>query len=375
MKTPVSWIAVVALLGVGGWGASAQAFDSGSNGSYGAITVPNNTTTTLELPPDGILHCTTVTLGNNSTLQFTPNALNTPVFILAQGDVAVGFNSSITVSGASASGAIGGKGGPGGFDGGMGGFGPSAPANRGGDGYGPGRGINVEGKRFAAHANVEDSNTNVYGNALVMPLIGGSGGAGSNGNPGQGGGGGGGALLIASSTSIVLNGSIFASPGVGVGYGSGGSVRLIAPTGGGSGGIQTGTFGRGLGRIRIDTTNPLAFRNLSYSGRTTRGKQMTVFPPVASSLHFVEVAGQTIPVGAPAAVTVTLPVGAPLTQTVKLRAQGFTGEVPVRLVVTPEHSPSTEVDLVLNAAANPPELTTQITLTVGEPTRVEAWTR
>jgi hypothetical protein len=33
------------------------------------------------------------------------------------------------------------------------------------------------------------------------------------------------------------------------------------------------------------------------------------------------------------------------------------------------------VDLVLNAAANPPELTTQITLTVGEPTRVEAWTR
>lgn len=375
MKTPVSWIAVVALLGVGGLGASAQAFDSGSNGSYGAILVPNNTTTTIDLPPDGILHCTTVSIGQNSVLQFTPNALNTPVFLLAQSNIVIQPNATVTVSGSSASGAIGGRGGPGGFEGGMGGFGPSAPANRGGDGYGPGRGINAEGRRYAAHANVEDSNTNVYGNALVMPLIGGSGGAGSNGNPGQGGGGGGGAILIASSTSILLNGRVTAGPGQGIGFGSGGSVRLIAPTGGGNGDIQTGLFNRSFGRVRIDTTDTLAFRNLSLSGRTTRGRQMTVFPPVVSSLHFVEVAGQSIPVGAPAAVTVTLPVGAPLTQTVKLRAQGFTGEVPVRLVVTPEHSPSTAVDLVLNAAANPPELTTQIPLTVGEPTRVEAWTR
>lgn len=375
MKTRVSWIAALALLGLGGLDAAAQAFDSGSNGSFGALNVANNATEIFELPPDGVLHCTTINVGVNASLQFKRNALNTPVFLLAQSNVVIQPGGNIAISGESASGAIGGKGGPGGFDGGMGGFGPAAPANRGGDGSGPGRGINATSRRYAVHASVEESNDALYGNALVMPLIGGSGGAGSNGNPGQGGGGGGGAILIASSTSIVINGAIYATGGTGIGYGSGGSVRLIAPTGGGNGTIFTGAFNRCFGRIRVDTTDTTAFRNLTYNGVTSRGRQMVVLPPVASSLHFVEVAGQSIPVGAPAAVTVTLPVGAPLTQTVKLRAQGFTGEVPIRLVVTPEHSPSTSVDLVLNAAANPPELTTQITLTVGEPTRVEAWTR
>jgi len=366
----------MAWLGLSAAGLVAQEFNSGSTGSYGALTVANNATLTVELPPDGILHCTTVTVGISATLRFTPNALNTPVYLLAQSNVVFESGSSIGLTGGNSSGALPGRGGPGGFGGGYGGFGPTAPANRGGDGFGPGRGVNAQNKVHAVYSRTLGANTSIYGNALILPLIGGSGGTGGNGNPGQGGGGGGGAILIASSTSIVMNGQINVTGGSGgAGYGSGGAVRLVAPTGGGNGNIQTANLDGNQGRIRIDTTEPTAFRNLNLNGMATRGKQMYVFPPTASSLHFVEVAGQTIAVGEPATVTVTLPVGAPLTQTVVLRAQGFTGEVPVRLVVTPEHTASTVVDLVLNASANPPELTTQISLPVGEPTRVEAWTR
>ena len=86
-------------------------------------------------------------------------------------------------------------------------------------------------------------------------------------------------------------------------------------------------------------------------------------------------AGQSIPVGAANGVSFELPAGAPATQTVVVRGEGFTGQVPVRLVVTPEHTAATVYDLTLDAAANPPEVSTQITLPEGEPVRLHAWTR
>lgn len=353
--------------------ASAADFDAGSNGSYGALDITADTT--LDSPPDGVLHCTTINISANRTLRFNKNPLNTPVVLLAQGDVTIA--GTIEVSGANGSGAVGGAGGPGGFDGGHGGFGASGPGNRGGDGHGPGGGINVEGQRGAAYAQALNGNNRTYGNVLILPLIGGSGGAGINGNPGTGGGGGGGAILIASDTRITVNGAINArggsSPYAG---GSGGGIRLVAPTGGGSGYLRADSTGPGAdGRVRIDTTDPLAFRNLTINGQATRGTRMFALPTTAPKLHIVSVAGQTIPVGAANGVNFELPAGSPATQTVVLRGEGFTGEVPVRLVVTPEHSASTVHDLTLNASANPPEVSAQITLTEGEPTRITAWTR
>lgn len=351
-------------------------FDSGSNESFGAINVPNNETLTIPLPADGVLHCTTVTVGFNASLRFTKNPLNTPVYLLATSNVLVNGGGIIEVSGSDSSGAIAGKGGPGGFDGGNGGFGPSAPGNRGGDGHGPGRGINADNRRHGAYATGPQNNSSTYGNVLIVPMIGGSGGGATDGNPGGGGGGGGGAILIASETSITINGQIRARGGNGTSDGSGGAVRLVAPTGGGGGNIDArGSFSAGNGRIRIDTTNVDAFRNLQYYGTTTRGTRMFVFPPTTPKLHLVEAAGQTIPVGAPAGITVELPAGSPTTQTVKLRGEGFTGNVQVRVVVTPEHSASTVIDLELNGAANPPEVSTPVTLPIGEPTRIEAWVR
>jgi hypothetical protein len=162
-----------------------------------------------------------------------------------------------------------------------------------------------------------------------------------------------------------------------VGTGSGGSVRLVAPTGGGNGYLdaraQIGNASEG--RIRIDTQTPLAFRNLSYYGNTTRGNRMFVFPPATPKLHIVQAAGQTIPVGNGSAISLELPPGSAETQTVKIRGEGFSGSVPLQLIVVPEHSASTIIDLTLNAGANPPEVSTTVTIPVAEITRLEAWTK
>ncbi len=352
--------------------AFAAGFDSGSNGSYGPINV--TAATTLDVPPDGIFHCTTITVAGG-TLRFNRNALNTAVYLLATGDVLI--NATINVSGGASGGGSASAGGPGGFDGGFGGFGDSAPANRGGDGHGPGRGRNQAGFTHAAYAKAAASNSDVYGNVLIVPLIGGSGGAGSNGNPGDGGGGGGGAILIASNTRITVNGNIISDGGSGAGWGSGGSIRLVAPTGGGGGGlyVRSSSLGGGAsdGRIRIDTEDRLAFRNLILAGSSTRGTRMFVFPPTTPKLHIVEAAGQVIPVGSASGVNIELPAGTPTSQTVRVRGEGFSGTVAVRLVVTPEHSASTVFDLTFNGSANPPEASTTVILPVGEPTRIDAW--
>ncbi len=86
-------------------------------------------------------------------------------------------------------------------------------------------------------------------------------------------------------------------------------------------------------------------------------------------------AGQSIPVGAANTVNFELPAASPAQQTVVIRGEGFTGEVPVRLVVTPRHSASTVFDLILNGSANPPEVSATVTLPEGQTTRIAAWTR
>ena len=113
----------------------------------------------------------------------------------------------------------------------------------------------------------------------------------------------------------------------------------------------------------------------TVGGSATLGTRMFVFPDAKPKLHIVEAAGQAIQPGAPSGVTVELPAGSPTVQTVRLRGEGFTGIVPVRIVVTPEHSPSSVFDLDLNGSGNPAEVSTQITLPIGEPTRIDAWTR
>jgi hypothetical protein len=292
---------VISVLGLGN--AYAQTFNSGSTGADGAFSPTANTT--LTLPPNGVFNYTTVNIPAGVTVKFTRNAANTPVTILATGNVTItgtidirGAAGVTTAAGITAVGTTGGAGGPGGFDGGNGATG--TVSTTGGTGRGPGAGTGGTGPSggaggggFAAVGTSGGAGSGstagvgggIYGDGSLLPLIGGSGGGGGGANFGQtagGGGGGGGAILIASSGTITLpsGGTILVSGGAagccnstyGVGGGgSGGAVRLIATAITGSGGtmnIAGGAGGSyypsaggpgGAGRVRIEAfTNTLS---------------------------------------------------------------------------------------------------------------------
>lgn len=259
--------------------APAWAVDSGSTGADGALNPTVNTE--VVLPSSGILNYTTVNIPVGVTVKFKPNAANTPVYLLASGDVTIAGTIDVNGKDAAATGTDGdgmqgddgvpGLGGPGGFAGGRGGRDDAAqrPAIiRGGAGLGPGGGFGgVEGGdgctatgyyhylgaggAYGANAyqyyavgrcGSAVSRANAYGSTLLQPLVGGSGGGGGLGGtnyPGSGGGGGGGAILIASSGTLKVTGSITAIGGDGGGLagtgvgargagGSGGAIRLLA---------------------------------------------------------------------------------------------------------------------------------------------------
>ena len=355
-------------------------FTAGSDGSLGHVTITSNVT--MNLPADGRLKFASLTVNSGQILRFNRNPLNTPVRILSQGDVKI--DGSINLDGSTANTGAPGAAGPGGFDGGFGGFGNNANTV-GGDGTGPGRGRNVEGAPYpyfhsAAHAGAGGLSSNVYGNALNVPLLGGSGGAGQDGNPGRGGGGGGGAILIASDTRITLNGSISADGGHGAGGGSGGAIRLVSPVIAG-----TGTFsvngGSGFwavssgGRVRLDCEDRYAFRALRYNGRVSQGSQMFVDPPSTPALHIIEAAGQAIPAPAAAGVQVNLPAGSTGNRQVKVAASGFTANVPIVVVVTPETGHSSTYNADIPIAGGNGQATVDVVIPAGGVTQIHAWTR
>lgn len=372
--------------------ASAQNFDAGSSGALGALTV-TDTDVTVDLPADGRLNYTTVTIAANRILRFNRNVLNTPVQLLAQGDVVI--EGVIDVSGSQAPGSppIGGVGGPGGFDGGKPGFGADfAP----GDGYGPGAGSSGTTGSEAASAggagygepsvgSSSNGRGGTYGSPLLIPMIGGSGGGGDTGTPGSGGGGGGGAILVASNTKIRLSGPgrIDALGGVWRGTshngGSGGAIRLLAPKVEGSGQlrVQGGGNGGGAGRIRVDTLDKTAltfsFQPLSV---TTVGANMFVTPGALPRLDITQAAGQAIAVGTGSTVRVQLPFGSDTNRTVTLQAKDFSADVPIRLTLTPDSGNRIVIDTnIVNTAANPASVTIPVGLPVNTLVTIHAWTR
>ena len=272
--------------------ASAQAaFNSGSTGADGALNPTVNTE--IQLPESGILNYTTVNIPSGVTVKFKKNTANTPVFILASGNVTIAGTIDIRGTDATSTGtygdvlqgddAIPGVGGPGGYDGGRGGRDDTqqrAEIVRGGSGLGPGGGPGgVEGpdgcnamgqyhyigigggyatKAYQSYGASYYCDINsitivgkTYGSPLLQPLLGGSGGGGGRGGtafPGAGGGGGGGAILIASSGVLQVTGTINARGGDGGGLagtgaggngagGSGGGIRLVATTVSGNGSL------------------------------------------------------------------------------------------------------------------------------------------
>ncbi len=259
------WLAALLWLCITGVTAHAQSgFVSGSTGADGAFNPTQSQT--LQLPESGVFNFSTVNIPAGVTIRFGRNSRNTPVIILATGNMTIA--GTLDVSGLNGGQPFGGQGGPGGFNGGTGG-----PATRvsgtfslGGNGDGPGGGSGSGsassptlfgaggGGGFAnpgipgswnSEPTVNGAGGPRYGLPTLLPLIGGSGGGGEGGfsssGAGAGGGGGGGALLLASSSvinfgddpftvRIAANGGNGFSANVGAGGGSGGAVRLMANT-------------------------------------------------------------------------------------------------------------------------------------------------
>src|SRR5262245_3191512 len=70
-------------------------FSSGSTGADGAFNPASNVTVTL--PANGVFNYTTINIPSGVTVKFTRNAANTPVTLLAQGDVVI--TGTIDISG------------------------------------------------------------------------------------------------------------------------------------------------------------------------------------------------------------------------------------------------------------------------------------
>ena len=324
-------------------------FNSGSTGADGAFAP--SVDVKLQVPDSGVFNFTTINIPSNVTVTFTRNASNTPVTILASGDVAI--NGIIDVSGKGGSNAIngtstnlgtfrstGGAGGSGGFDGGGGGgyvapftgvagdgpggggggFGGADLSNQGG---GAGGGYSSAGTDAAGYVNFVSTTSvakggPIYGSPLLLPLIGGSGGGGGGStsqNSGGSGGGGGGAILIASSGTISIPGYILADGGSGGngcnggGGGSGGAIRVIATTlagnanvavRGGNRGAPTVYFYGGSGAPGYARFEAYNFSNFNPSVISGQGVATTAGPGAVTlanppQLQIVSVAGINAP--------------------------------------------------------------------------------
>ena len=365
-------------------------FDSGSDGLFGPINIASGTVT-LDLPPDGIFNATTINVAAGATLRFNRNALNTPVYLLATGDIIIEGTIDVGGAGASNSPPVGGKGGPGGYDGGSPGF-LGVPA---GAGFGPGAGLGGPGGTAATAAGrgvyggipsstQRPNDGSRYGTALLVPLVGGSGGGGTTGTPGNGGGGGGGAILLASNTRVQINspGRIDSNGGAsGDVSGSGGAIRIVAPDVAGNGRLAVNgglvNTRAGHGRIRVDALDRTALQFVfAPTTAIAVGKLMFVFPDGLPRLDILEAAGQVIPENQAGPVLVMLPFGSTTSRTVTVQGRGFAGIVPIQVVLTPENGVPVvypaDIDMSLT---DPAQVVVAVEIPVNTLTRIDAWRR
>jgi hypothetical protein len=358
-------------------------FVSGSTGADGAFNPTSNVT--VQLPESGVLNFTTINIPTSVTVRFGKNSRNTPVTILATGNVTIA--GTIDISGSNGASVLGGAGGPGGFNGGNGGIGtsssvyspgvsgdgpgggggaassnsPGSAGAPGGGGFGtPGQdGLLTADQVATGFTIVNGAGGPRYGLPTLLPLIGGSGGGGEVGQsgPGGGGGGGGGAILIASSGTMSFTSNTYISARGGFGHGqqiaqagggSGGAVRLIAnvisgtlriDAAGGQGRFG-GTGGGGYIRIEAFDLNALSL-NLIGSPRvsTTTPKAVTASNlPVIRIASVAGVAPPTIPNGSlQGGPDITLPGNQPNPVAVALSASNIPLGTILQIILTPEN--------------------------------------
>lgn len=394
MKTKLTLAATAIILALGS--TVAQAFTSGSTGSDGAFSPTVNTQ--LTLPASGVFNFTSVNIPTGVTVTFKKNALNTPVVLLASGNVTIAGIVNVsgtngTATGASGDGNLGddglpGEGGPGGFNGGRGGAAGitdlTSSQGSGGTGLGPGAGAGAPGcyslsnNSFGALKGASGSfsavgfngsnagqvfcptpqNSNVvnaavlagsiYGSSNLVPMIGGSGGGGGAGGAflgGAGGGGGGGAILIAASGTVTVSGQILANggqdgilSGIGVGgtggTGSGGAIKIVATTIAGDGTIRA-LSGDNTANGRIRLESEAITRTTPTSPASTFAAPGPLFVAGSPTLMITSVAGVAAPAIPTGNADIVLPSTTPNPVSVVFKTTGVPVGNTVKLTVIP----------------------------------------
>jgi len=384
-------------------------FSSGSTGADGAFSPTQSATITV--PDSGVFNFTTVNIPSNVTITYVRNTRNTPLTILASGDMHI--NGVISVDGQPGSSVgFGGFGGPGGFSGGSAGVdnssgsigdGPGAgrggPFNaaNGGCGGGGGGGYQIAG----ASANTAfpgcgggggggGAGGPKYGSKTLVPLIGGSGGGGGCGfsqADGTGGGGGGGALLIASSGTITFsNGAVTSrggnagniptcSSGGGGGGGSGGAIRLVANviTGagqllinGGNGGFEGASGGLGFARVEAFDLSGFTLQNITPVSSSLPNSATPANTPSLQIASVGGVAAPANPVGSfQGSPDVILPANQPNPVAVVVNAANIPSGTTVNVTATSSAGASTTAAATLSGTTASSSGTASITLTNG----------
>jgi hypothetical protein len=397
--------ALISTLCLAGLAAPALAFDSGSTGADGDFSPTVNTE--LQIPESGVFNFTTVNVPTGVTVTFKKNSTNTPVVILASGNVTIAGTINVSGGKAADSGAAGngnigddgipGSGGPGGYEGGRGG---ENNKKNGGQGLGPGGGAGGKfhspyingggGAGFGSNGGDTGTYSETsrpsgkggpsYGSSQLLPLIGGSGGGGGGGGAsfaGTGGGGGGGAILIASSGTVSITGSLLArggnsgfSQGSGCGarggYGSGGAIRIVATAISGNGTIAANQPNTSYSTHDTDSSSCWVSGNYAYWGGTgapgrvrleaetiTRtqasdpvhsfGSPSSVFVAGLPTLRITSVAGVAAPISPTGNADITLPSTTPNPVTVEFATTGVPVGNTVSLRVTPAYGDPTNV--------------------------------
>jgi hypothetical protein len=259
--------------------------------------------------PNGIWHYTTIDVAAGVRVSFRNNDANTPVVWLATGLVRVAGEINLDGASGSANADPGNEapGGPGGFAGGLGGRRVTFNGSYAGTpGEGPGGGLpgTAQSEQGGAGGYATPGSGSLggptYGNHLIRPLVGGSGGGGGAASNSSDGGNGGGAILIATSDTIQVHGSIHAKGGsisckasCG-GYGSGGSIRLMANRIEGNGSLSAISGGGGQGRIRLEAF--FVQSSLSRNPAHTFAPPLTVgLDDSLGSIRITDMAGQVVP--------------------------------------------------------------------------------
>lgn len=284
--------------------------NSYSDGSDGAFN-PSATTTTVDLglaptatwtaPGTGngvydgtkwavVFKYSSVNIAAGKTVNFTNHPKNAPVVWLVQGNVTISGVLSLDAMQAGRGTGLLSVPGPGGFAGGS--HGPQGSTWS--AGFGPGGSSSVngyttgEGGSFGTQplGGAQAGMGPIYGNAQILPLIGGSGSKTRAFNSAAGGGAGGAILIVATGT-ITINGTIRANGSSDDGgfSGSGGAIRMIADRFSGSGSIEArpnNDYG-GMGRVRLERLyEPGSFAGSvipGASGAVLAGPEPMIWPP------------------------------------------------------------------------------------------------